>query len=169
MKNLQFNQIKKDNEEQCQLLLNMWIPYFNEISKNPEGTEELIKYARQRVNIQGKRDDMHFELCYLNDIIIGFCFYAVDLGGIKNIIDPNYGYIMEFYVLPQYRRKGFGRIIYEHIEKTFSDHGAKYIYLTPEENNGEPFWLSLGFVNCGKIDPDNLMPILIKKIEYFNN
>ena len=165
MKDLTFNQIKKDNKEHFQLLLNMWIPYCKEINMDTENTEDLIKFARQRVNVQGKRDDMHFELCYLNNNLIGFCFYAIDLGGIKNIIDPNYGYIMEFYILPQYRRQGLGKSIYEHIEKTFSNHGAEYIYLTPEENNGAPFWLSFGFVNSGKIDPDNQMPILIKKIK----
>lgn len=143
----------------------MWIPYFNEISIESEKQEDIIKYARQRVNIQGRRDDMHFELCFFNDDLIGFCFYTVDLGGIKDIIEPNYGYIMEFYVLPQFRRNGLCSRIFKHIEKTFYNHESKYIYLTPDENNGEAFWDSLGFINSGKKDPDNHMPIYIKEIE----
>lgn len=72
---------------------------------------------------------------------------------------------MEFYVLPQYRRQGYGKNIFEHIEKTFFCHGTEYMYLTPEEVRGEQFWSSLGFMNSGKIDPDNHMPIYIKKVE----
>ncbi|MGE5579465.1 MAG: hypothetical protein ACM3WU_05395 [Bacillota bacterium] len=32
------------------------------------------------------------------------------------------------------------------------------------ENSGQPFWASLGFVDSGKVDPDNHLPIYIKRI-----
>lgn len=165
MKNMRFIQIQKDNEIDLQQLLNMWIPYLREIDfNNTESDTELSKYACQRVNIQGMREDMHFELCFDDNNLVGFAFYAVDLGGIKNIIEPGFGYIMEFYVLPQYRRQGYGKKIFEHIEKTFFSHGTKCMYLTPQKVSGEPFWSSLGFMDSGKIDPDNQMPIYIKKV-----
>lgn len=83
----------------------------------------------------------------------------------KSMKYPNFGYIMEFYVLPQYRRQGYGESMFKNIEKTFMNHGTKYMYLTPEEVSGEPFWYTLGFVDSGKIDPDNHRPIYIKKVE----
>lgn len=165
MVNVECIQMQKDNDEQFRHLLNMWIPYLKEIG-NTESDSVLTTYARQRVNIQGKREDMHFELCFDNSNMVGFCFYAVDLGGIKNILAPNLGYIMEFYVLPQYRRQGYGSNMFKHIEKTFFGHGTESMYLTPNEISGEPFWCSLGFVDSGKIDPDNHKPIYIKKVEY---
>ena len=139
MRSMKFLQIQKDNDEQFQQLLSMWIPYFKEIGIT-ESDLVITKYARQRVNIQGKQEDMHFELCFDDSILVGFCFFAVDLGGIKNILPPNLGYIMEFYVLPKYRRQGYGSKMFKHIEKTFLSHGTESMYLTPEEVSGEPFW-----------------------------
>jgi len=164
MKNIKYVQIQKDNEEQFYQLLDMWIPYLKEIG-NKENDSVITKYARERVDIQGKREDMHFELCFNHSTLVGFCFYAVDLGGIKGILEPNFGYIMEFYVLPKYRRQGYGKEFFKHIERTFLNHGIEFMYLTPEEVNGEPFWHSLGFADSGKIDPDNHKPIYIKKVE----
>jgi GNAT superfamily N-acetyltransferase len=164
VKKIKFIQIIKENEKQIQQLLSMWIPYFKEIGST-ESDLVITKYARQRVNIQGKREDMHFELCFDDSILIGFCFYAVDLGGIKDILPPNLGYIMEFYVLPQYRRQGYGSKMFKHIEKIFLNHRMESMYLTPDEVSGEPFWHSLGFVDSGKTDPDNQSPIYIKKVE----
>lgn len=156
-------QIQEGNNAQFNQLLNLWIPYCRETG-NAENDAAMAEDARKRVNIQGRREDMHFELSYADGTLVGFCFYAVDLGGIRNILPPNLGYIMEFYVLPQYRRQGYGTEMYRHIETTFSNHGVESIYLTPDETSGEPFWVTLGFVNSGKVDPDNHMPIYIKKI-----
>lgn len=168
MKKIKFIQINKENDKHFQQLLSMWIPYFKEVGST-ESDSMIIKYARQRVNIQGNRKNMHFELCFDDSILIGFCFYAVDLGGIKGIIPPNLGYIMEFYVLPQYRRQGYGSEMFKHIEKAFLSHCIESMYLTLDEVNGKPFWRSLGFVDSGKIDPDNHSPIYIKKVEIKNN
>lgn len=44
---------------------------------------------------------------------------------------------MEFYILPQYRRQGYGNAMFRHIEETFLIHGTKYMYLTPEEVSGK--------------------------------
>lgn len=168
MEKIKFTQINKEDEKQFQHLLSMWIPYFKEIGST-ESDSMIIKYAKQRVNIQGNREDMHFELCFDDSILIGFCFYAVDLGGIKGILPPNLGYIMEFYILPQYRRQGYGSEMFKHIEKTFLSHCIESMYLTPDEVNGKPFWCSLGFVDSGKIDPDSHSPIYIKKVEIEND
>lgn len=165
MKRINFIQVQKDDQEHIQKLVDMWIQYIKEIDPNNQDSElELEQDVIRRVNIQGKRSDMHLELFFELEHLIGFAFYAVDLGGIKNVIDANLGYIMEFYVLPQYRRKGHGTTIFEHIESTFFRHDIKQIYLTPSEVEGEAFWQALGFENSGKIDPDNKMPIYIKEI-----
>jgi len=164
MRSMKYIQIQKDNDEQFQQLLDMWIPYLKEVG-NTESDSVITKYGRQRVNIQGKRDDMHFELCFNDSNMVGFCFYAVDLGGIKDILAPNFGYIMEFYVLPQYRRQGYGSDIFKQIQKNFLSHSTESMFLTPEEVSAEAFWGSVGFVDSGKTDPDNHKPIYIKKVE----
>lgn len=118
----------------------------------------------KRIGIQGLRDTMHFELMYCNDECIGICNFAIDLGGIKGLIDQGYGYIMGFYIAKDKRRLGYGREFFQHIENVLREDGANHIYLTPDEVTGLPFWESLGFINSQLIDPDEKLPIFIKMI-----
>lgn len=169
LQSLSFEQLLKGNELQYQELIAMWIPYMREIFKDDMDTQnesdaDLEKYAYQRVNIQGQRKDMHFELVYLEKEVIGFALYAVDLGGIKGLIEPGYGYIMEYYIIPSKRRKGYGMELYQHLVEVFKSHKVKYLYLTPDNTLGIHFWSQMGFLDSGKIDPDNKMPIYIKAI-----
>lgn len=163
---MRFEQINKDNTEQYQTLLSLWIPYLREICDDDETAnetdEELAKYAKQRVNIQGSRNDLFFELVYQENECIGFAYYAVDLGGIKNLLEPGYGYIMEFYVKPESRRKGYATMMFKHIEEIFTKLHVPKLYLTPESKTGIPFWYQMGFKDSGLTDPDNHMPIYIK-------
>ncbi|GKX66536.1 GNAT family N-acetyltransferase [Inconstantimicrobium mannanitabidum] len=171
LKRLYYKQIVSENTQQYNELISMWIPYMHEISKDDiklmnESDITLEKYAKQRVDIQGKRDDMHFELIYnCENILVGFAFYAVDLGGIKGIINPGYGYIMEYYIIPEMRRKGYATELFQHVTSLFKKHGVTQMYLTPDSILGIPFWTTIGFKNSGKIDPDNNMPIYEKRID----
>lgn len=167
-KRLKYEQILVGNDRQYQELISMWIPYMREIFKDDQETQnesdlDLEKYALQRINIQGKRNDMHFELVYVDKEVIGFAFYAVDLGGIKGIVEAGYGYIMEYYIIPSRRRSGYATELYQHVFDTFENHKVNYLYLTPDNESGIPFWLKMGFYDSGKVDPDNKMPIYIKK------
>lgn len=74
----------------------------------------LIKWANSMINIQGEAD-RHLELCYDGDSIIGFLYGKIDHPDHKGYIKVGYGYIMEFYVLPEYRRKGYGKQMYSHL------------------------------------------------------
>ena len=166
---LKYVQINRDDEKQLKLLLSMWIPYMREVNKDDkemqeDGDDDLEKFAMQRVNIQGNRNDMHFEMCFDGDELIGFALFAVDLGGIKGILEGGYGYIMEYYIRKESRRKGYATKLFIHIVDVFLKHGSEKIYLTPDSIAGVPFWNEMGFTDSGKIDPDNKMPILIKGI-----
>ncbi len=164
-----FKQIYKNNENLLNKLTPLWIDYMREINSKDldeqKASEETIKkWLIARVGIQGQRSDMHFECVFDNDYLIGFIFYAIDLGGIKGILEPGLGYIMEMYVIPEYRRKGYGTNIYEHVKEMLLEDGAVDAYLTPDSNLGIPFWKNIGFIDSGKFDPDNKMPIYVKKL-----
>lgn len=168
-KELRYKQILPGDERQYKELIAMWIPYMHEVLKEDieiqnESDDDLARYAQQRINIQGRRNDMHFELVYLEKEVIGFAFYAVDLGGIKGIIEPGYGYIMEYYIVPKKRRRGYATMLYQHLVEVLKEHGTKVAYLTPDTISGVDFWSSIGFLDSGKIDPDNKMPIYIKEL-----
>lgn len=142
MKALTFAQVTRDNQEEHGELCRQWIDYFSELEVH-EGqvtsAEEMIHDLHRRIEIQGNRKDMHFEVCYQNDEMIGFANFAIDQGTVYGLIDAGYGTIMEFYVAPRYRRKGYGRAFFAHIEEVLLGDGAKFMYLCPDPAMGDPF------------------------------
>lgn len=157
----------ENSQKYIELLTPLWISYMREIYEGDSEVEnstddEIASWLIGRVKIQGQRDTMHFELIYSNEILVGFAMYAIDLGGIKGIIDAGLGYIMELYIVPDFRRKGIASKVFTHMERILKNQGALQIYLTPDSSSGVPFWKTVGFSDSGKTDPDNKMPIYIK-------
>ena len=165
---LEFVQILKEDKSNHEAIKKLWTQFITELNENREkNTNEvdMIKGLELRIGIQGIREDMHFEICYLNDIPIGFSNYAVDIGGIKGVIDPGYGFIMGFYIHKNYRRQGIGKEMVYHIKNTLKNHNVKNIYTCPSPIIGEEFWKAMGFKDSNKIDPDDKLPIYISEIE----
>lgn len=115
------------------------------------------------INIQGD-DDRHLELCYDGDTLIGFLYGKIDRPEHRGFIKVGYGYIMEFFVLPDYRRKGYGKRMYEHLENLLKADGAKKLYLTSDPVTGKPFWEALGFTYTSEKSPENNQDIYEKDL-----
>lgn len=169
MKNTIYVQIYKENQNLYNDILPLWLAYFNELREGKDDDEkpskdETIHDLNRRINIQGRRPDMHFELLYYDNVPIGFANFAIDTGGISGLIEKGYGFVMEFYISPEFRRKGYGQLFYKYIEKTLKNDGTQNLYLTSDTVAGVPFWVAMGFNDSGKIDPDNKMPIYIKSV-----
>lgn len=124
--------------------------------------EILTKWANSMINIQGDAD-RHLELCYEEKNLIGFLYGKIDHPNHKGFIKVGYGYIMEFYVLPEFRRKGYGKQMYSHLEKLLITDGAKGFYLTSDPVTGKPFWLACGYKCTGEISPENNQEIYEKR------
>jgi len=168
MNELRFIQVEKDNSEHCESFKAMMLPYSKEIGANyPDGTpisdEVLLKWTQSCINMQGPHD-RHMELAYVGDVPIGFLYGKVDHEGHRGFINPEYGYIMEFYVKPEHRHKGYGRIMLRRLERHFSGNGVKRMYLTTGTSEGEAFWRAMGFAPTGEMSPDNEKPIFEKDV-----
>jgi ribosomal protein S18 acetylase RimI-like enzyme len=127
MENLNFVQLQKGNQEHYELLENLMIPYNMELNAHkhdPMVTEEFIKkIAFSSLNMQGP-SDRHLELCYSGDNLVGFLYGKVDHEDHKGHKKPGFGYVMEFYVKPEYRRTGFGMAMFRRLERLFAADGA---------------------------------------------
>jgi GNAT superfamily N-acetyltransferase len=86
-------------------------------------------------------------LLKVNEVPVGFVHAKIDE---DELVD--WGYILEFYITPIFRRKGLGTNLYNFIKQKFIDSGAKNIWLTADKITGEPFWFSIGFVDTGKLE-----------------
>ena len=148
-----------------ELSKDMWLDFNKEINLHDgivESDDEILFDLRRRINIQGCRSDMHFELAFLNSEVIGITMFAIDLGTVYGLLEKGYGTVMGFYITPDHRRKGFGSEFWQHIETILRQDGATNFYLCPDSITGIPFWAHLGFIDSGKVDPDDKKPIFIK-------
>ncbi|MBU0997785.1 MAG: GNAT family N-acetyltransferase [Firmicutes bacterium] len=167
MNTIYYIQIQKENEKHIQDAKSLWLPFTAEMKEHRDEHYDVTQVTdnlMKRIGIQRLRDTMHFELMYVNDECIGICNFAIDLGGIKGLIDKGYGYIMGLYIAKDRRRLGYGRMFFQHIENVLKADGANHIYLTPDEVTGLPFWESVGFIDSHLIDPDEKLPIFIKLV-----
>ena len=48
----------------------------------------------KRIAIQGKRNDMHFEIAFHNNVAIGIAMFAIDLGTVRGLLDNGYGTVI---------------------------------------------------------------------------
>lgn len=163
---LTFTQLTSDNEQLCgkfRLLMRSYIKELNEHSGRPLPEEFQEKWINSIIAMQGP-SDRHLELCYADGMLVGFLYGKIDHKDHKGFIKPGYGYIMEFYVQPEFRRRGFGKVMFRRLENLFQNDGAKMMYLTPDAVTGVPFWTAMGFHRTGEYSPENGMEIYEKAL-----
>ena len=165
MESIIFTPIKKHSRA-ARLALPLWLAFRAEIKGNGDEnpTPPLADFKR-RVNNQGSRPGMHFDLMRVGkkQIPIGFAHYAVDKGAIGGLIPQNGGVFLSFYIAPEHRGKGYGKRLYLHCAETLHRDGADYLYCCPDPVTGEPFWRAMGFEDSGIFDPDDRLNIFMKK------
>jgi GNAT superfamily N-acetyltransferase len=64
---------------------------------------------------------------------------------------PGWGYVIEFYIAPKFRRHGLGHVMWEHIHATLLASGVKLIWLSAVKK-AEKFWGEQGFVETGLVE-----------------
>ncbi len=165
-KQIRYIQLSADNAENCNVFVSLMYKYIDEMnmhSKRPLPKAFQQKWFDSIIAIQGPAD-RHLELCYVDGTPIGFLYGKIDHEDHKGFIKPGWGYIMEFYVKPEYRRNGYGTEMFMRMESLMRADGAKMMYLTADPVTGKPFWEAMGFVNTGERSPENQEYIYEKPI-----
>lgn len=164
---INYKQLSPENKELCRVFENLMYAYIdemNEHSERPLPKQFQLKWIESIITVQGPVD-RHLELCYVGSEPIGFLYGKIDHEDHKGYIKPGYGYIMEFYVKPEWRRKGYGHQMYKRLEQLFWADGAGRMYLTADPVTGKPFWEAMGFVNIHEKSPENHLDFYEKVIE----
>lgn len=167
MDNLNYRELKKENEADCALFTEMMWPYTKELDQHAEREmprEVIEKWVASIIRMQGDAD-RHLELVFDGEAPVGFLYGKVDHPHHRGYIKPGYGYVMEFYVKPEFRRMGCGREMNRRLEELFRADGVKNLYLTADPVTGRPFWEAMGYHRTGEIMPENKMEIYEKELE----
>ena len=165
-KQIKYVQITSDNAELCktfELLMYDYIDEMNEHSHRPLPKQFQKKWIDSIIAMQGPAD-RHLEICYIENSPIGFLYGKIDHADHKGYIKTGFGYIMEFYVKPEYRRQGYATRMLCRLEGLFKKDGAKMMYLTADPVTGRPFWEAMGFKNTGDVSPENQLDIYEREI-----
>lgn len=161
---INYIRVSAENVDACKLfslLLHEYIQEMNKHSERPLPEQFVQKWCNSILSMQGP-SDRHLELCYADKVPIGFLYGKVDHKDHAGFVKPGYGYIMEFYVRPEHRRMGFGKMMFLHLERLFRIDGAEMMYLTADPVTGKPFWEAIGFVNTKEMSPENKLYIYEK-------
>ncbi len=144
---------------------NLMLLYAPEIDAHQNRTtspEILSKWVDGIVKMSDD-PDIFLELCYSGEKAIVFCYGKIDRSHHKGDIRAGWGYVMEFYVLPQYRNNGFGTKMFLRLQNFFKSKDTTGIYLTSDPITGKPFWEAMGFKATGEISKLNNQEIFEKR------
>ena len=161
-----FISLNKDDDKQCRSFEEMMDAYTLELDEHlgKNTPREVIgRWVKSIIEKQGAAD-RHLELCWEENEPVGFLFGKVDRPEHRGYVRPGWGYVMEFYVRPEYRRRGYGRAMCRQLEELFRQDGVTDIYLTADPVTGKPFWLAMGYTGIGERSPDNQQEIFEKHL-----
>ena len=130
--------VTDERPETTAIFLSLSKDYFSDLS--PDEREKFVQSILAR---QGEPNRWLLLLRY-GDEYIGFVHMKV--GGER----PGWGFILEFYIVRNKRRLGWGRRLFNRIVNILQARGVENVWLwsAPE---AEPFWYSLGFRETGEI------------------
>jgi GNAT superfamily N-acetyltransferase len=173
MENIDFVKINQDDELVSDFF-EMWLSYMHEMN-DERSDDNILKHAKKVLEIQYtiRNRIYNTEICMVDKKVIGFCIYCnmeiekqtdTEFGIIiKPLVNyTDYGYIMEYYIRPEYRLKNYGKMMFNHIREMLKTKNIKTIMLTPDKN-ARIFWEKLEFSDSGKIDPTNDQSIFLLK------
>lgn len=164
---IKYIRLTAENAEGCgvfEALMYAYVDELNQHSRRPLPKEFQKKWIDSIIGMQGA-PDRHLELCFVGESPIGFLYGKIDHEDHRGYVKPGYGYIMEFYVKPAYRRRGYGRHMFHRLEDLLSRDGAKMMYLTADPVTGRPFWEAMGFENTYEKSPENQLYLYEKAVE----
>ena len=167
MQEIKYIQVWPQDEKMCRTfeeLVYAYIAEMNEHSHRPLPEKYQKKWIDCMIAAQGAKD-CHLEVCWLGEEPLGFLYGRVDHEGDAGFVKPGYGYILEFFVRPAYRRQGHGTRMFKRLESLFRRDGVRKMYLTADPVTGKPFWEALGFAENGELSPVNQLNVYERALD----
>lgn len=165
MKNLTFISLTPDSPHApaFESLMRRYGPEISAHTGRPLTQDMLRGWTASIIRLTASPDRL-VELCFDGDAPIGFLYGKIDREGDRGDVRPDWGYIMEFYVIPERRRKGLGRVMAQRLEAFFAGRGVKQVYLTADPVTGKPFWAAAGYGATGEISQENGQEVFEKTL-----
>lgn len=158
MEELEFVFYDENLPNQRAAFLEMFSDYFDELfQESPEDNipKKYLPGILCTLYGETKKYSLWVCLCFTDNKPIGFMMAQIDTKQNPLCKREGWGFIREFYIVPDLRRRGYGSKLCSFTETLLYSNGAKDIYLTADSKFGEPFWESMGYSYSGKVDDKN--------------
>ena len=150
--NFTFTTITKENASLHKKLKKVFARYKIKTLRNhgetPGGKKIFYNLFDNIITKAANSDTDSFIVMMSGKEIIGFASVSITATDIVDI-PFRYGTVNDFFISPKHRRKGYGRILNNYIEKIFRDNGTATILLYPDPVCGIPFWKAVGYRDTG--------------------
>ena len=150
--NFTFTSITKDNINQYRNLRKIFAKYKIQTLRNhgetPGNKKMFYNLFDGIISRASESDSDYFVIMQSGKEIIGFASISTEASDIVPI-PYSYGTVNDFFISPQHRRKGYGRILNNYIEKIFVNNEITTVLLYPDPVFGIPFWKAIGYYDTG--------------------
>ena len=146
-----FTTITKDNISQYKKLRKIFSEYKIQTLRNhgeTPGGKKIFYNLFDNIISRASDNTYSFIVMLSGGEIIGFAYVSMTATDILDI-PFSYGTVNDFYISPKHRRKGYGRILNDHIEKIFIDNKVATALLYPDPVHGIPFWKAMDYYDTG--------------------
>lgn len=134
-------------------LSDMMVPYMAELASDIP--EDIIRgKLSDFIETQQMAERIHIAFALYGEKPVGFSVYQIDTPESDWCKRPGWGFIREFYIMPEYRKNGFGTRLAAYTEENLKTLGAEKLYLTSGPAAG--FWENCGWENTGAFGSNGL-------------
>lgn len=147
-----FSEITTKNINNYKILKKTFAKYKTKTLRNhgetPCGKKTFYNLFEHIVSSASSGDTKHFIIMQSDKELIGFAL--IETASTDVVAIPySYGAVNDFYISPKHRRKGYGRILNNHIESIFKADGVNTVLLSPDPVSGIDFWKAMGYCDTG--------------------
>ncbi|MCL1787692.1 MAG: GNAT family N-acetyltransferase [Defluviitaleaceae bacterium] len=153
---MKFIQFDMQDDAMLMALLPLYQTYEAEISE--EAVEDIFPadaFDENFVHFKEYFEGKPTLICVIDGEYKGFVSYHLVSEDMLGYADgyEGWGHMSEIYTVKPLRGQGLGKVMAGKAEEALKKHDIKGIYLTDIADNGT-FWQSLGYVDTGKIEPN---------------
>lgn len=147
----EFHKVTRNTPSLVEVFMELGKDYMHQTAE-----DEREKFLQSMIDLQGQPS--RWLLLYKNDDeYVGFAH--IRYGGDR----PGWGWMLEFYIKPEYRRRGFGTLFYYKCESILREKNASSFWLTTNPD-AVGFWESVGYKGTGVIADFNEYEIMEKHL-----
>ena len=144
------------------------------LAENPEAVSMFLRLGREYLaSLPPEEADRFMQSMLERQVerdrwLLLLKFYDRHLGFVHMKVDKHertgWGFILEFYIIADERRKRWGTRLYRKCEGILRKRGVRDIWLLTNPE-AKPFWQSLGYMETGEMDKETGQEIMEKHLE----